>query len=107
VALFAFAETNSGGIKVYFLFDIINSDGVDDSLLLEMVNFDVWSFCYCLCGPSLQISCWAPLKSYSPHVMLILWPFEISCLWAYTGGRIYWCMLCIPEFLNLKTDSLP
>jgi hypothetical protein len=107
VALFAFSETNSGGIKVYFLFDTINSDGVNDSLLLEMVNFDVWSFCYFLCGLSLQISCWAHLKPYSPHVMLIMWPFEFSCLWTYTGGRIYWCMLCILEFLNFKTDSLP
>jgi hypothetical protein len=53
VALFAFSETNSGGIEVYFLFDTINSDGVDDSMLLEMVNFDVWSFCYFLCGLSL------------------------------------------------------
>ena len=40
------SETNSGGIEVYFLFDTINSDGVNDSLLPEMVNFDVWSFCY-------------------------------------------------------------
>ena len=107
VALFAFVETKSGGSKVYFLFDIINSDGVDDSLLLEMVNFDVWSFCYFLCGPSLQISCWAPLKSYSPHVMLILWPSEIPCLWAYIGWKIYWCMLCIPGSLNLKTVIFP
>ena len=40
VALFAFSETYSDGIVVYFLFDTINSVGVNDSLLHEMVNFD-------------------------------------------------------------------
>jgi hypothetical protein len=60
-----FTETNAGGIEVYFLFVIINSDEINDSLWLEMVKLDDWSFYYFFCGPSLQISCWAPLKSYS------------------------------------------
>jgi hypothetical protein len=39
VALFAFSETYSDGIKVSFLFDTFNYGGVNDSLLPEMVNF--------------------------------------------------------------------
>jgi hypothetical protein len=107
VALFVFSETYSDGIVVYFLFDTINSDGVNDSLLPKMVIFDGWRFGYFLCGLSLHFSCWAHWMPYSPHVMLIMWPFQFYCLWIYTGRRIYWCMLCIPESLNFKTDSLP
>jgi hypothetical protein len=102
VALFWLTETNSGGVDDSLLFDMVNFGGVDDSLLFDMVNFGVWSFCYLLCGPRLEISCWAPLKFYFPHVMLILWPSGYLCLWAYIDLKIYWCMLCIPGFLNLK-----
>jgi hypothetical protein len=107
VTLFSFTETNSSGVDDSLLFDMINFGGVDDSLLLDMANFGVWSFRYFLCGPCLEFSCWAPLKSYSPHVMMILRPSGFPCLWAYIGLKIYWCMLCIPGFPNLKIVIFP
>jgi hypothetical protein len=67
-----FSETYSDGTEVYFLFDTINSVGVNDSLLPEMVNSDGCRFGYLLCGLSLHFSGWAHWMPYSPHVMLIM-----------------------------------
>jgi hypothetical protein len=90
VALFWFAETNS--------------DRVDDSLFFGMDNFGVWNFCYLLCGLRFETSSLAILKFYFPHVMLIYWFSGYFCLWAMKN---YWCMLCIPGFLNTKTIVHP